>query len=88
MLTVEMAAWGQTEEDLREQALTASHPRTRERFMALFEIVNGSNATQVGLTRGRNPQTVMDWVHRYNQQGPSALTYQRTGGAPPLCRKR
>lgn len=88
MLTVEMARWGQTEDDLRGQALKASHPRTRERFMALFEIVNGSNATQVGLARGRNPQTVMDWVHRYNEHGPGALTYQRTGGSPPLCRKR
>ena len=88
MLKVEMATWGQTEGDLREQALKAPHPRTRERFMALFEIVRGSNATLVGLARGRNPQTVMDWVHRYNKQGPSALRYQRTGGAPPLCRKR
>ena len=84
MLKVKMATWGQTEDDLREQALKASHPRTRERFMALFEIVKGSNSTQVGLASGRNPQTVMDWVHRYNEHGPSALTYKRTGGAPPL----
>ena len=84
MLRVEMKQWGQTVDDLREQALKAPHARTRERFMALFEIVVGSNATQVGLARGRNPQTVMDWVHRYNDSGPEALIYRCTGGRPPF----
>jgi hypothetical protein len=30
----------------------------------------------------------MDWVHRYNTHGPEALTYQRSGGHPPLCLMR
>jgi transposase len=33
----------------------------------------------------RNPQTVMEWVHRYNTHGPEALTYRRSGGHLPLC---
>ena len=84
MLKVEMEQWGQSVDELRDQALKAPHARTREGFMALFEIAIGSNATQVGLARGRNPQTVMDWVHRYNDSGPEALIYRRTGGRPPL----
>ncbi|WP_409978142.1 hypothetical protein [Leptolyngbya sp. PCC 6406] len=32
----------------------------------------------------RNPQTVMEWVHRYNNSGPKALAYQRSGGHPPF----
>jgi transposase len=37
---------------------------------------------------GCHPQTVMGWLHAYNQHGPEALTYQRTGGRPPLSRYR
>ena len=39
MLRVEYARWGQTPADLRELAMSASHPRTRERFLALYEII-------------------------------------------------
>ena len=85
MLQVQLEKWHQTAESLREAALKADHPRTRERLLALYEITQGQSATQVGLHSERNPQTVMDWVHRYNDRGPKALTYQRSGGHPPLC---
>ena len=87
-LKVDCKRWQQSIEDLRKQAVKASHSRTRERLMALYDISKGQSATQVGRATNRHPQTVMDWVHRDNKQGASALTYQRTGGAPPLCRKR
>ena len=85
MLKVERERWGQSIEALRELSLKASHARTRERFMALYEICCGHNATQVGCQTNRNPQTVMAWVHRYNTSGPEALIYRHTGGHPPLC---
>jgi transposase len=85
MLKVNTQTWQQTPELLREQALRAEHPRTRERFMGLYEIAQGKSATQVGQDTGRNPQTIMGWVHQYNTSGPQALQYRRTGGRPPLC---
>jgi hypothetical protein len=30
---------------------------------------------------------VMGWLHTYNEHGPEALTYQRTGGRPPFVRR-
>ena len=84
MLKVDCEKWNQSLETLREEALRAEHPRTRERLMALYEICGGKNATQIGKDTGRNPQTIMEWVHRYNDQGLEALIYQRTGGRPPL----
>ena len=66
-------------------ALQAQHPRTRERLLALYEIAQGESATQVAYRSERNPQTVMEWVHRYNAHGPEALTYRRSGGDLPLC---
>ncbi len=87
MLTVNYHQWNQTVEQLREMSLTAVHPRTRERFMALYEICLGKSATRVGQDTQRNPQTIMDWVHRYNQRGPEALTFRQTGGHPPVLSK-
>lgn len=88
MLKVQWETWQQTPETLRELALQAQHPRTRERLLALYEIAHGESATQVAYRSDRNPQTVMEWVHRYNAHGPEALTYRRSGGHSPLCRMR
>jgi len=86
MLKVDLERWHHNAEDLREQALRANHTRTRERLLALYEITQGKNATQVGVQTGRNPQTIMDWVHRYNQAGLESLVYRHTGGPPPFER--
>jgi hypothetical protein len=85
MLRIDTARWGQTPEDLRRLATSAPHPRTRERFLALYEITQANCATQVAPRTHRHPQTVMGWVHLYNQCGPEALVYRRTGGRPPFA---
>ena len=87
MLHVDHARWDQTPADLRRLAMSASHPRTRERFLALYEITQESCATRVAAQARRHPQTVMEWLHLYNTRGPEALAYQRTGGRPPLARR-
>jgi hypothetical protein len=86
MLRIDCARWGQTPEDLRQLATRAPHPRTRERFLALYEITHASCATRVAPQTRRHPQTVMEWVHLYNTRGPEALAYRRTGGRPPFAR--
>lgn len=87
MLRVDHDRWGQTQMDLREMALNAAHARSRERFLALNDIAEGACATQVAMRTGRHPQTVMGWLHAYNEHGPEALTYQRSGGRPPFVRR-
>jgi Homeodomain-like domain len=86
VLQVDHQRWGQTVADLRDLALSAPHPRSRERFLALHEIADGRCATTVAERTGRRAQTVMGWLHAYNEHGPEALTYQRTGGRPPFAR--
>src|SRR3954462_13035543 len=81
--TCYVARWGQTPADLRELAMSASHPRTRERFLALYEITQESCATRVAERTRRHPQTGMEWLHLYTP--PEALPYQRT--APPFARR-
>lgn len=84
MLHIDTARWGETPEDVRRLATGAPHPRTRERFLALYEITQASCATRVAPRTHRHPQTVMGWVHRYNRNGPEALVYRRTGGRRPF----
>src|SRR3954467_8964772 len=78
MLRVDHARWDQTPADLRELAMSASHPRTRERFLALYEITQESCATRVAAQARRHP--VMEWLHLYNTRGPEATS----APAPPL----
>ena len=87
MLKIDFSRWNQSAEIMRDQALSAEHPRTRERWMALYEICIGKNATKVGSATGRNPQTIMEWVHRYNEKGPDALVFKQTGGHPPFVKR-
>jgi hypothetical protein len=88
MLRVDHARWGQTPEELRQLATSAAHQRTRERFLALYEITQAGCATQAVARTARHPQTVMEGLHLYNERGPTALAYRRTGGCPPLPRDR
>ena len=87
MLRVDYDRWGQTPEDLRQLAMRAAHQRTRERFLALYEITQASCATQVAARTQRHPQTVMKWLHLYNTRGPEALSFRRTGGRPPFAQR-
>jgi Homeodomain-like domain len=85
MIKVDMAKWGQTVEDLRLASLSQPHPRSRERFQALYLIASGQlNATACGLHIGRQDETVLRWVHLYNRHGPDALAYRHSGGRSPL----
>jgi transposase len=85
MVRVEMAKWGQTLEDLRRASVSTTHWRSRERFQALYLIASGRfNATTCAAHIGRQDETVLGWVHRYNEQGSDALAYRRTGGRAPL----
>jgi transposase len=88
MVGVEFAKWGQTLEDLRRASLEAPHARSRERFQALYLIAAGQfNATTCAAHIGRQDETVLDWVHRYNRHGPDSVAYRRSGGRAPLLRR-
>ena len=85
MIRPDFDKWNQDNETMRRLGIEADHKRSRERFLALYMISTGQmNATQWAEETGRNPRTVMEWVHTYNAKGPAALCYQRSGGRTPL----
>ncbi|MDA1055919.1 MAG: helix-turn-helix domain-containing protein [Planctomycetota bacterium] len=87
MIRPDLNKWGQSTEELRLASITAEHPRTRERFLALYlNTTAAKSATQIARQSGHRPETVIGWVHRYNEHGPDAIVYRRTGGRLPLFR--
>lgn len=71
---------------LAELSISAAHPRTRERILALLLLSQGSPyrcPSQLCATLGRDVHTVHKWVHDFNARGLPALMYRHTGGSPP-----
>ena len=84
MVRPDFAKWNQTAEDMRRLSIEAKHPRSRERFQALYMIGSQQeNASQWAQKINRQKQTVLGWVHRYNENGPESIYYQPTGGVQP-----
>ena len=73
MVRVELSRWSLTPELLTLLCLEAAHSRTRERLLALRDIVQGTCAAQVSLRLQRHLSTVLKWVHDFNARGPAAL---------------
>ena len=73
MIKLELTKWGETPESLLRRNLQASHPRVRERFLALSLIASGMPAIQVAQKLGRNRGTVEGWVHQFNARGPEGI---------------
>ena len=85
MIRPEFEKWDQTAEKMRELSIIAPHPRSRERYQALYMIGSGqTNASQWAQKINRCKQTVLGWVHQYNAAGPHRLAYQHSGGRQPL----
>ena len=89
MLRPNFEKWKQNAEEMRRLSIEADHPRSRERFQALYMIGSGqTNASQWASRIKRCQQTVLKWVHLYNADGPSALAYQHSGGRQPALTAR
>ncbi|MGI9277148.1 MAG: helix-turn-helix domain-containing protein [Endozoicomonas sp.] len=86
VLKVSPLQWNQTADCLLQQAIHATHARTRERFSALYQVAQGASATSVAKQLGRRLDTVTHWIHLYHSKGPEAMIYKRTGGRPPFAK--
>jgi len=81
MVRPDFEKWQQTAEDMRRLSIEAAHPRSRERFQALYMIgMRQKQASQWAKEINRQKQTVLGWVHDYNEYGPASIPYQHTGG--------
>ncbi len=78
-----LARWELDLPHVRDRMYRAPTPRERERWHALWLLAQGWSATQVATALDRDPHTIGAWLDAFRQQGPPALTFAQTGGAPP-----
>jgi transposase len=64
---------GETAASLLRKSFMATHPRVRERFMALALIAEGHTAKAVARRLGRHRGMVEAWVHRFNTHGVAGV---------------
>lgn len=78
-----------TDEQRRELEQTRDHhelPYMREKAAAILKIAGGQSGRDValhGLLQHRRPDTVYEWVHRYQAEGLAGLVVQDGRGRKP-----
>lgn len=81
MVRPDFAKWNDSAGEMLRLAVEAEEPRDRERYLALYQVGScESNASQWAKASGREPETVMEWIHRYNSGGRAAVAYRHSGG--------
>ena len=78
-----LARWGLDAAAVRARVDQAATPRERERWHALWLRARGWTAVQVAAALGRDAHTVGGWLEAFARDGPPALAFEQTGGAPP-----
>ncbi len=68
---------------VRERMYRAPTPRERERWHALWLLAQGWSASKVAELLERDAHTIGAWLAAFDRDGPAALAFEQTGGAPP-----
>jgi len=69
---------------LRVLARRARDPRRIRRLLALAAIYDGMSREDAARVGGMDRQTLRDWVHRFNAEGPEGLSNRKGAGRPSL----
>jgi transposase len=67
----------------RALARKASDPNQVRRLLAIAAVYDGMNRAQAGAVGGMDRQSLRDWVHRFNADGPEGLHDLKPPGAVP-----
>ncbi len=70
-------------EDLRGLARQSRDTRQCRRLLALAAVAEGRSRAEAAEIGGMDRQTLRDWVHRFNAEGPEGLLDRKTEGPPP-----
>jgi transposase len=70
--------------ELRRLAKASRDPRQVRRLLALAAAYDGMSRTDAAKVGGMDRQTLRDWVHRFNEEGPEGLKHRSGAGRPRL----
>ena len=69
---------------LRDLARRSRAPRQVRRLLALAAAYDGVSRTEAAKVGGMDRQTLRDWAHRFNDEGPDGLKHRSGAGRPRL----
>ena len=75
--------WQMDEAEVRRRMYRAPTPRERERWHAMWLLVQGWTAEAVGRALDRDAHTIGQWATAFAEGGPRALSFEQSGGSPP-----
>ena len=75
--------WQMDEAEVRRRMYRAPTPRERERWHAMWLLVQGWTATAVGRALDRDAHTIGQWATMFAEGGSKALSFEQSGGSPP-----
>ena len=67
---------------LRRLAKASRDPRQVRRLLALAAVYDGMIRTEAAKVGGMDRQTLRDWAHRFNAEGPEGLKHRSGAGRP------
>jgi transposase len=68
---------------LRREAARCRDAKAARRMLALALVLEGSSREEAARYAGMDRQTLRDWVHRFNAEGPPGLHDRRRPGRKP-----
>ena len=69
--------------DLRRMARLCRKVAQSRRHLAIASVMEGHSRTDAATAAGMDRQSLRDWVHRFNAEGPSGLVDKPRSGRPP-----
>jgi transposase len=69
--------------ELRRLAAASKNANQSRRLLSLAAVLDGMNRTEAARIGGMDRQTLRDWVHRFNEQGPEGLLDGWSKGPEP-----
>ena len=69
--------------ELRRLAAITKNANQSRRLLSLAAVLDGMKRTEAARIGGMDPQSLRDWVHRFNERGPDGLKDPRSKGNPP-----
>lgn len=76
-----------TSSELRSLARTCSDVGQARRLLSLAAVLDGASRTEAATVGGMDRQTLRDWVHRFNDEGPDGLIALKAPGPVPKLTK-
>ena len=70
-------------DDLRRLARSSKNAAQARRLLAIALVLDGHSRTNAARASGMDRQSLRDWVHRFNAEGPAGLVNKLRSGRPP-----